>query len=77
MVVPENIYARIQAYKERNGVQSDAGACLQLIIRQLDSLDNAEKMLAIAQKYSLEELQQLTNEGWPILKQAIDAQKQK
>lgn len=72
--IPDAIYDRLQAYKQKNGITSDAGACLQLITRQLDGQDNADKMLQAASKFSLEELQSLSNLGLSLMKQAVDEQ---
>lgn len=70
--VPDMLYERIQHYKEKNGITSDASACLQLITRQLDGIDNTEKMLRVASGFSLEELQQLSNAGIGALKIMAD-----
>lgn len=72
--IPDAIYDRLQAYKQKNGITSDAGACLQLITRQLDGQDNADKMLQAASKFSLEELQSLSNLGLSLMKKAVDEQ---
>lgn len=74
--IPDAIYDRLQAYKAKNGITSDAGACLQLITRQLDALDDAEKMLAAASRFSLEELQQISNIGLSMMKNAMDGKKE-
>ena len=30
--IPEEVYERLAKYKKKNGITSDAGACLQLIV---------------------------------------------
>jgi hypothetical protein len=35
LTIPDNIYELIQTFREREGIRSDAGACLQLIVRRL------------------------------------------
>ena len=72
LTIPEALYDRILAYKAKNGISSDAGACLQLISRQLDSLEQGEKMLQAASRFSLEELQQISNIGLTMLKQGLN-----
>ena len=47
-----------------------------LISRQLDAMGNTEKMLEVASKFTLDELQQIANIGIPMMKQFIDAQNQ-
>lgn len=72
LTIPESLYERLQAYREKNGIASDAGACLQLITRQLDRIDESELMMQAASKFSLEELQQLSNIGLFMVKQMAD-----
>lgn len=68
LTVPENIYARIENYKIKNGISSDAAACLQLIVRQLDGIDNAEKMMEMAMRFKPEELESLSKMGLETLR---------
>ena len=63
LTVSDPVYARIEAYKIKNGISSDAAACLQLIVRQLDSIDNAERMMQMVMRFSPEELQELSKLG--------------
>ena len=69
LTIPDNVYARLQNYKQKNGITSDAAACLQLIIRQLDGIENSEKMLAMVSKFSIDELQQISTEGFTLIKE--------
>lgn len=70
--IPEEVYARLAKYKKKNGITSDAGACLQLIVRQLDALDNTEVMLDIVRRFSVDELNQLSEQGMSQLKGFVD-----
>ena len=38
LALPDAVYERLLKYKEKNGITSDAGACLMLIVRQLDAI---------------------------------------
>jgi predicted CopG family antitoxin len=76
LALSDQVYERLLKYKEKNGISSDAGACVMLITRQLEVIENTEKMLEAASKFSLEELQQIANVGVPAVKQLIDMQKQ-
>lgn len=76
LALSDQIYERLQKYKEKNGITSDAGACVMLISRQLDAMDNTEKILEVASKFTLDELQQIANIGIPMMKQFIDTQNQ-
>lgn len=67
LTIPEALYERILSYKMKNGIHSDASACLQLITRQLDNLEQGELFLKAASRFSLEELQQLSNHGIALL----------
>ena len=72
LTIPDNIYERLLAYKQKNGITSDASACLQLIIRQLDSIAEGERMMQMMSKFTLDELKQISNFGLAELKTAID-----
>ena len=64
LTVPEHIYTRIESYKNKNGIASDAAACLQLIVRQLDGMENTERMMQMVMRFTPEELQQITSIGY-------------
>ena len=73
LTLPDEIYSRLQVYRNRYGISSDAGACLQLIVRQLDNIENGERMLQMVSRFTEEELQQMTSMSIPVMKQLIDA----
>lgn len=72
LTMPDNIYERLLTYKQKNGITSDAGACLQLIVRQLDSIATGEQMMQMMSKFSLDEIKQLSDIGLTELKTIID-----
>ena len=72
ITIPEQVYDRLQNYKQKNGVTSDAAACLQLVIRQLDSIENGERMMQMVSRFTEEELQHLTSLSVPFVKQLAD-----
>ena len=72
LTIPDNIYERLLAYKQKNGITSDSSACLQLIDRQLDSIAEGEKMMELMSKFSLDELKQISDLGLSELKTALD-----
>ena len=37
LTIPDEIYERLQAYKNETGIVNDATACLQLIVQQLNA----------------------------------------
>ncbi len=63
LTVPDNIYQRIQTYKQQQGCSNDAGACLQMIVQYLNSLDEGEKMFQLIQGSSIETLQAFLQTG--------------
>ena len=71
LTIPEEVYTRLLAYRTKNGISTDAGACMQLIVRQLDSIENSEKILALMSRYSLDELKQLSDEGFTTMQALI------
>lgn len=75
LTIPEEIYERLQTYRSKYGIASDAGACLQLIIRQLDSIENGEKMMQMVSRFTAEELQEMANMSMPVVKQLIESHK--
>jgi hypothetical protein len=68
LTVPEHIYNRLENYKAKNGITSDAAACLQLIVRQLDGIENTERMMEMAMRFKPEELERLTSIGLETIK---------
>ena len=76
LTIPEEVYARLQAYRTKYAIATDAGACLQLIIRQLDSIANGEQMMQIMSRFNMDELKQLSDFGLASLKMQIDNKKE-
>lgn len=72
ITVPENLYKRIEAYKLKNGVSSDAAACIQLIVKQLDGLDEMAQLMQIASKFSVDELCEISRIGIQDIKKLAD-----
>lgn len=73
LTISDTLYERIQAYKTKNGISSDAGACLQLITRQLDGLEKTEQMLDMVSRFKPEELLQISALGLTEIKNLADA----
>jgi len=72
LTIPDPIYQKPLAYKERNGVVSDATACLQLIAQQLNGLEKTELMMDLLRKTSTEQLLQLSAEGLTYMKEEME-----
>ncbi len=63
LALSEQVDEKLQRYKSKNGISSDAGACVMLITRQLDAIEENERMLQMLSKFTPEELQQLSDIG--------------
>lgn len=67
LTVPEPLYEKIMAFKDENGIASDAGACLQLISAQLRGIENMKLMQNALQGATIDQLMQLSKEGFDTL----------
>ena len=74
LTLPDEIYSRLQIYRSKYGIASDAGACLQLIVRQLDSIETGERMMQMVSRFTEEELLQMSSMSIPVVKQLIESQ---
>ncbi len=72
--IPDEVYERLQLYKEKNGITNDATACLQLIIRQLNGLEQTEAMFKLMKDLPVEQFLELSRTGLVDLKTFIDKQ---
>ena len=63
LTIPDEVYERLQAYKNESGIVNDATACLQLIVQQLKAYENNKVIMNFLQNSTLEQLQQAANEG--------------
>lgn len=67
LTVPEPLYEKIMAFKDENGIASDAGACLQLISNQLRSIETSKAMLEAMRGFTPDQLLQISKEGFDTL----------
>ena len=72
--IPDEVYERLQRYKEKNGITNDATACLQLIIRQLNGLEQTEVILSLMKNCSVEQMLEFSKAGLVDLKAILDKQ---
>lgn len=72
LALSDEVYERLQKYREKNGISSDAGACVMLIVRQLDAIDESEQMMSMVSRFSKEELQQLSSFGLDLIMKASE-----
>lgn len=60
LTIPDDVYIRLQLYKQRHGIVNDATACYQLIVQQLTAQENGEAFLKFMQACPPELLMQAT-----------------
>lgn len=63
LTVPEPLYEKIMAFKDENGIASDAGACLQLISAQLRGLETTNQMMEALKHLSPEQMKSIASIG--------------
>ncbi len=72
LTVPEHLYKRIETYKAKNGISSDAAACLQLIVRQLDGIEETAQMMQLVSRFTTEELLEISKIGIQDVKKIME-----
>lgn len=72
LTVPPEIYERIKKYMVENGELSDAGACLHLIVKQLNAYDLSKTLNQAFSQIPLEQMNVFSMEGNAIIKNAIE-----
>lgn len=77
LTIPDELYARLQAYKDEQGISSDASACLQLIVQQLNGLEHSKAMLRLINNCSVEQLNKLSMEGLTLTKSVLEKEQEK
>ena len=68
LTIPDDLYQRIQEYKQRQGVTNDASACLQLIVQQLNGLEQSQTMLRLLNSLSEDQNMELSRDGLSEIK---------
>lgn len=77
LTIPDELYVRLQAYKNEQGISSDASACLQLIVQQLNGLEQSKAMLRLVNNCSVEQLNKLSMEGLTLTKSVLEKEQKK
>lgn len=77
LTIPDELYVRLQAYKNEQGISSDASACLQLIVQQLNGLEQSKAMLRLINNFSVEQLNKLSMEGLTLTKSVLEKEQKK
>ena len=67
LTVPDNIYEQLQAYKEEQGLMSDATACLQLIVRQLKVQEQEKTIWKFMRDMPAQEYMEASKVGFELL----------
>ena len=77
LTIPDELYVRLQAYKNEQGISSDASACLQLIVQQLNGIEQSKAMLRLINNCSVEQLNKLSMEGLTLTKSVLEKEQKK
>lgn len=77
LTIPDELYVRLQAYKNEQGISSDASACLQLIVQQLNGLEQSKAMLRLINNCSVEQLNKLSMDGLTLTKSVLEKEQKK
>ena len=77
LTIPEDVYERIANFRKKNSIPSDAGACLQLIQRQLDSIDQMEEMMKMVRQFTPDDLRKINDIGMNQLTNFMNAEASK
>lgn len=63
LTVPDELYEKLQVYKQKNGIINDATACFQLIVQQLQSQEQNEIIMNLMSKATPEQLDDIAKIG--------------
>lgn len=74
LTIPEEVYERIVNFRKKNSIPSDAGACLMLIQRQLDNIDQTEDMMKMVRQFTPDDLRKISDIGMSQLTSIIEAE---
>ena len=72
LTVPDNIYEKLQRFKYENGIENDATACMQLIVKQLKAQEQGEAMMETLRKIPKEEWSKIALLGVEEMKTLVD-----
>ncbi|NCB50250.1 MAG: hypothetical protein EOM54_00005 [Clostridia bacterium] len=71
LTMTDEVYEKLQKYKEKSSIMSDATACLQLVVLQLRAQENTDQMLKVIQGLSMEQLNDLSKDGFNFMKEKM------
>lgn len=75
LTLTSDIYEKLQEFKSKNGIMSDATACLQLVVQQLRAQETTEQLTKLMQNLTAEQLQAISNDGLSYIKEALPKNK--
>jgi len=71
LTLTDDIFEKLQIFKKKNGIMSDATACLQLVTLQLQAQENNEQVLKLMQNLTTEQLKAISNNGLEYIKENL------
>ena len=72
LTLTDEVYDRLQEFKKKNGIISDATACLQLLVQQLKEQEQTAEMMRIMKEMTVEQLMEYSNKGLQEMKERMD-----
>jgi len=75
LTLSDDVYEKLQSYKQKSGLSSDATACLQLVVLQLQAQETNEQLLRAMRNMSLEQLTAISSEGLSFIKDELKKEK--
>lgn len=72
LTLTDEVNEQLQRFKKKNGIISDATACLQLVVTQLKAQETNEQILRALQGLTIEQLKEISNEGLSYVKEEMD-----
>ena len=67
----EEVYEKLQNYKQKSASASDAAACMQLVKLQLQAQETNEQLLKLIRTIPEDQLNAISSEGFKFLKDEL------
>lgn len=75
LTIPPDVYERLKQYMQETGELSDAGACLHLVVQQLNAYGNNKMFTTFISKMSNDALKKISDDGIDTIKSIVENQK--
>ena len=75
LTIPPDVYERLKQYMQETGELSDAGACLHVVVQQLNAYENNKMFTTFISKMSNDALKKISDDGIDTIKSIVENQK--